>query len=218
MEEQSEQYFNFKLQRNAIMFIDGNYLNSISRELSVKLDVERLFDEVCKGMFRKRTFWFSALEAKLDRNNNAYRFLDRIRYIPRTKVYIGRMTNQPSSHYFTALRTDAGITLAITMVEKAIQKESEYFILIAGDPEYIPAIRAVQRYGGIVKLIAPKSMKDLSPHPELIKAADESDLLDPNYLVNLEYKSFSDDELYFDDEDIEFEEDLEDFDKSEDEN
>lgn len=185
MEE--EQYFKFREQAKAALFIDGNYMLNISRVLNIKLDMEQLFDEITKGLYRFRTYWYSALESSLDRNNNAYRFLDRLKYIPRTRVYAGRMTKRSQGHYESALRTDAGIALAIKMVEVAEETDLDYIILIAGDPEYVPAIRSAQRKGILVRLVYPEYMGDLDPHPDLQKAVDERNGMDSAYLQDFEY-------------------------------
>lgn len=190
------QYFKFKRQSNAILFVDGNYMISISKSLSLKIDIERLFDHLTKQFFRKRTYWYSAIESSLDRSNNIFRFLDRLRYIPRTKVYAGRLSSRQVGHYDSALRTDAGSALIVTMVEQAMLKNAEYFILVAKGPEYIPAIRAVQRHGGIVLLISLNAPGDLRSHPELSKITDEHLILDEDTLQEFEYRSENE---YYDD-------------------
>ncbi|MHA2253258.1 MAG: NYN domain-containing protein [Candidatus Kariarchaeaceae archaeon] len=187
MEVEEEQYFKFKEMTNTILFVDGNYMINISRAMSLKIDMEKLFDHLTKGMFRFRTYWYSALESNLDRSNNAYRFLDRLRYIPRTKVYAGRFSKKSIGHYETALRTDAGVALSVTMVEQVLNTKADYVLLIAGDPEYIPAIRSVQRNGAIVRLIYPDEFGDLRPHPELIKLVDERVAMDAEFLQQFEY-------------------------------
>jgi hypothetical protein len=90
-------------------------------------------------------------------------------------------------HYVSALQTDAGISFATTLVEKAIQKEAQYFILVTNDPEYAPAIRMVQRYGGIVILIIPQYIGDIRVHSELQKVSDELIEIDPPFLEQFEY-------------------------------
>lgn len=183
-----DQIFKFREQRKAILFIDGNYLIDISKRLSIKLDMEKLFNEFSKGMYLLRTYWFSAIESSLDRANNTYRFLDRLRYIPRTQVFAGKLTKrQDNQNSDSALKTDAGINLAVSMVEKAINKEADTIILVAGDPEYIPAIRVAQRYGVIVKVVAAKYLGDLRIHSDLQKVADEIDLLETEMLQKFEY-------------------------------
>lgn len=198
------QYFKFREQSQCILYIDGNYMLNISRAMNIKLDMEKLFDELTKGMYRFRSHWFAALESSLDRNNNAYRFLDRLRYIPRTRVYAGRMTKRPQGHYETALRTEAGMALGITMMENAMLEKIDYFLILAGDPEYIPAIRAVQRRGGTVRLIYPEYLGDLDPHPDLMKAVDERYPMSVSYLNDFEYTN----EMEYEEEiDEEFDED-----------
>ena len=185
---------NFKPMPDALLFIDGNYLIQLSKSLSIKLDMEKFFDSVCSGFYRKRTYWYSALDGGAERSNNTFRFLDRLRYIPRTKVYAGRLSKKPSPsiHYVSALQTDAGISLATTLVEKAIQKEAQYFILVTNDPEYAPAIRMVQRYGGIVILIVPQYIGDIRVHSELQKVSDELIGIGPPYLEQFEYDPIMD--------------------------
>ncbi len=184
-----DKVFNFKPMPDALLFIDGNYLIQLSRSLSIKLDMEKFFDNICDGFYRKRTYWYSALDGGAERSNNTFRFLDRLRYIPRTKVYAGRLSKKPSPsiHYVSALQTDAGISFATTLVEKAIHKEAQYFILVTNDPEYAPAVRMVQRYGGIVILVVPQYIGDTRVHSELQKVSDELIEIDPPYLEQFEY-------------------------------
>lgn len=190
---EDEQFFKFKQQNKASLFIDGNYMINISRALSLKIDMENLLDEVSKEFFRQRTYWYTALEANLERSNSAFRFLDRLRYIPRTKVYVGRMTRTAQGHYGTALKTDAGVALSVGMVEQAMLKACDYILLVAGDPQYIPAIKTAQRYGCIVRLIVPKDIGDLRPHHELVKVADEKFEMHPEFLYEFEYITESQD-------------------------
>ena len=75
---EKDQYFKFKSQQKALLFIDGNYMINISRILSLKIDMEALFDELSKEFFRKRTYWYSALESTLDRSNSTFRFQDNV--------------------------------------------------------------------------------------------------------------------------------------------
>ena len=197
---EDDQFFKFKRQNKALLFIDGNYMINISRILSIKIDMENLFDELSKEFFRQKTYWYSALESNLDRSNNTFRFLDRLHYIPRTKVYIGRLTRNTQGHFLSALKTDAGIALSVGMVEQAMLKECDYILLVAGDPQYIPAVRTAQRYGCIVRLIVPKELGDLRPHHELVKVADEKFEMDSDFLYGFEYMTES---QYYEEEDKE---------------
>ena len=52
-----DQFFKFKRQNKALLFIDGNYMINISRILSIKIDMENLFDELSKEFFRQKTYW-----------------------------------------------------------------------------------------------------------------------------------------------------------------
>lgn len=181
------QVFKFKAQNKALVFIDGNYMINISRALSLKIDMENLIDDLSKEFFRHKTYWYSALESNLDRSNSAFRFLDRLQYIPRTKVYVGRMGKDAQGHFDTALKTDAGIALSIGMVEQAMLKSCDYILLVAGDSKYTPAIKSAQQYGCIVRLIVPKQLGDLRPHHELVKTADELFEMSSEYLYGFEY-------------------------------
>lgn len=190
---EEDQFFKFKRQYKALLFVDGNYMINISRALSLKIDMEKLLDEVSKEFFRQRTYWYTALESNLERSSSAFRFLDRLRYIPRTKVFVGRLTRNIHSHYGTALKTDAGVALSVGLVEQAMLKACDYILLVAGDPQYIPAIKTAQRYGCIVRLIVPKDIGDLRPHHELVKVADEKFEMDPEFLYEFEYITESED-------------------------
>ncbi len=173
------------------LYVDGNYLLAVTRALNIKLDVEAFFTAITKDAYRLRTYWFSALESSLDRNNNAYRFLDRLRYIPRTKVYVGRMTKRSHGHYETALRTDAGISLGISMLELAQTGTIDAIYIVAADPEYVPALRAVQKLGLLVKLVYPTNLDDrsLEIHPDLLKNVDERIQISSAEMLNYEYIS-----------------------------
>lgn len=199
-----DQYFNFRQQFHCAIVVDGNYTLGVSRYLNIKLDMESLFDSLCTNMYRFRTYWYAALESSTDRNNKAHRFLDRLKYIPRTKVYAGKMTKRSQGHYEAALRTDAGIALALGIVDLARSKKVDYIILFAGDPEYIPAIRLAQRLGVIVRLAYPEDLGDLSPHPDLLKAVDERIPLDTTLFHDFEYTN-----------DFEYETNEDDFDNDE---
>ena len=208
---EEEQYFKFRKQNRCALFIDGNYMLGISRNLDIKLDMEKLFNEITAGMHRFRTYWYAALESTIDRNNNAFRFLDRLKYIPRTKVYSGRLTKRYQGHFESALRTDAGIALALNLVELSKSNNIDYVLLIAGDPEYVPAIRSAQRNGVIVKLVYPENLGELTPHPDLLKTVDERQPLETGYLEQFEYiNEYQYEEYISDDESDELDDEIDD--------
>ena len=184
---EEDRYFKFRNQNKAILFVDGNYMINISRALSLKIDMERLFDDITKEFFRQKTYWFSAIESNLERSNSTFRFLDRLKYIPRTEVYIGRLTKRYSGNYESALRNDAGSAMIAGIVEQSMMKTADYIIIIGSDPEYIPAIRVAQKHGCLVRLVSPANLSDFRPHSELSKVVDERIFIETEFLLKFEY-------------------------------
>lgn len=194
----AQEYFKFTQQKKVMIFVDGNYMVNLSRALSIKIDMENLLNEITSEFFRQKTYWFSALEYNIDRNNNAFRFLDRLRYIPRTQVYTGKLTKRQGGNYETAFRTDAGSAMVATMMEQAMKHQADYFILIGIDPEFIPVVKMVQHNGILVRLVTADAHGELRAHPELTKIVDERNFLSEDFLHDFEYHSTN---QYLDDED-----------------
>jgi len=79
--------------------------------------------------------------------------------------------------------------MALSMVNLAKTGKVDYIFLVAGDPEYVPAIRAAQAEGVLIRLLFPDNLDDrqLEVHPDLLKAVDERVGLTKSQLEEFEY-------------------------------
>lgn len=180
------------------VFVDGSYLAKVTEALGKNIDLEKLFDKICEPDFRrKRTYYFDALPWKSkestpeerNRFDSKQRFLDAIKFIPRTEVRLGRVQVRWSSDgkpFFIQKLVD--VLLSLSMAELAWKKDVKYFILIAGDSDFVPAVQAVKNAGGTVKVVYcdKKTAKfSIWAHQLLKMTADELFEIDEDFCSDL---------------------------------
>ncbi|NWF95649.1 MAG: NYN domain-containing protein [Candidatus Thorarchaeota archaeon] len=171
----------------AFVIVDGGYMAKTNEVLGRDIDLGKLFDKVCEPDFtRKRTYYFDALPWKpaqptreqIQRYDAKQRFLDAIRFLDRTEVCLGR--TQPiwlqnsSTPVFVQKLVD--VLLSLKMVQLALKKDGRYFILIAGDSDFVPAVQAVKDAGGTVRVVYCRRKTanlNVTVHEELLLHADE---------------------------------------------
>jgi len=146
----------------ASIFVDGAYLHKINQIFGYNLDYEKFFDELCEpDFYRKRTYYFDALpwkpfkkptQEQVDFFNNKQRFLEMINFIPRTEVRYGK-TQMKSLDPPIFVQKMVDVLLSLCMVNLAWKKDIRYFILIAGDSDFVPAVKAVKEHGGTIKVV-----------------------------------------------------------------
>ncbi len=158
------------------VFIDGGYLNKILKNNFDKTDI--CYFKLCKFICDKtetkrlRTYYYHSLpiirsdnrEDEL-RHSNMQKFLTGIKRLPRFEVKLGRL--QFFGGKFRQKMVD--VLMSLDIVNMCFEKHIEHAVIIAGDSDFIPAIKKAKDYGAIVHLFYHPS----SVHTELIDEVDE---------------------------------------------
>jgi len=79
---------------------------------------------------------------------NLQRFITKLRRLPRFEVKFGEL--QIIGGEFNQKMID--VLMSIDIVEKCLGKQIQHAILIAGDSDFIPAIKRAKDYGAIIHL------------------------------------------------------------------
>ena len=160
----------------AAIFIDGGYLNRILRNKfdEPRIDYLKLSEEICKSLKvnRLRTYFYHCLPiirdgnaGDKDRHASMQRFLAKLNRLPRFEVKLGKLQMIGTS--FKQKRVD--VLMSLDIVNMCFDNQIQQAILIAGDSDFIPAVKTAKNYGGITHLFYHPS----SVHDEILDEIDE---------------------------------------------
>lgn len=166
----------FKMGDKGAIFIDGGYLNKvlkkyfgakninylkISEEISADLKIERL-----------RTYFYHCLpiirannSEDIFRKANMQKFLANLKRLPRFEVKLGKL--QLIGGQFKQKMID--VLMSLDIAAMSYEKQIQHIVLIAGDADFVPAIKKAKDYGTIVHLYYHPS----SVHNEVLDEVDE---------------------------------------------
>lgn len=158
------------------IFIDGAYLNKILKThfKEVRIDYLKLCDKICSDLKlnRLRTYFYHCIPlVRMDNREetikkaNMQRFLNKINRLPRFEVKLGRL--QIIGGQFKQKMIDVLMSLDITTM--CYENQIQHAILIAGDADFVPAIKKAKDYGAIIHLYYHPS----SVHNEILDEIDE---------------------------------------------
>jgi len=163
------------MEKGAI-FIDGGYLKEVLKNFfgKPKIDFLMLSDVICSDLELKRlrTYFYDCMP--IQRAGNAedrrlyagkQKFVDRIEKLPRFEVKKGRL--QLIGTEFKQKMVD--VLMSMDIVEKCCNLQIQQAILIAGDSDFVPAVKKAKDYGAIVHLY----YHPIKIHTELLNEMDE---------------------------------------------
>ena len=158
------------------IFIDGGYLNKVVKKQfnGTSLDYLKLSNKICSDLklVRLRTYFYHCLPIVRKGNTqdvikqaNMERFLTKLKRLPRFEVKLGRL--QIIGDQFRQKMIDVLMSLDITNM--SFENQIQHAVLIAGDSDFVPAIKKAKDYGIIVHLYYHPS----SVHNEILDEVDE---------------------------------------------
>ncbi len=158
------------------IFIDGGYLNKILKNKfsRAKIDYEKLCNLICNklALIRLRTYFYHCMPIVRKGNNHdikmqadMQKFLQKLKRLPRFEVKLGRLQNIGGR--FKQKMVD--ILMSLDIADMCFDSQIEHAVLIAGDSDFVPAIKKAKAYGAIVHLYYHPS----SVHNELLDEIDE---------------------------------------------
>ncbi|WP_297070229.1 NYN domain-containing protein [Thermococcus sp.] len=163
------------------VFIDGGYLAKVLKNEfdEIRIDFLKLSDKICPGK-RLRTYYYNAppyqssppTPQEKERYQKAIKFFSYIDRLERFEVVKGKTVKRYTAEgkaYFTQKGVD--VRLAVDLVRLSWAGHIKIAVLIAGDNDFVPAVKAAKDAGVIVKLYYSKN----SSSDELISAVDEAE-------------------------------------------
>jgi uncharacterized LabA/DUF88 family protein len=174
------------MEKSAV-FIDGAYLNKILKNCFNKREIDylKLCDFISEKLelTRIRTYFYHCLPLvrggnKEDeyRHSNMQRFISNIKRLPRFEIKLGKL--QLIGGQFRQKMVD--VLMSLDIVDICANGKVQQIIILAGDSDFVPAIKKAKDCGIIVHLFYHPS----SIHNELLDEVDESHVLSEE-LLNL---------------------------------
>ncbi|MBS3088823.1 NYN domain-containing protein [Candidatus Pacearchaeota archaeon] len=170
---------------NAVILIDGGYFNRILKNNfgDLNLDYLKFCELICEMLKvkRLRTYYYNCLpfvrvgnELDKKRLSNVQKFLGNLKRLPRFEVKIGKL--QFIGGKFRQKMVD--VLMSLDIVKKSIGSSVGHIILIAGDADFVPAIKIAKDSNIIAHLFYHPS----SVHNELLDEIDELHVLDKDLI------------------------------------
>ena len=129
------------------IFIDGGYLKAILKNNNnFSLDYFELSNKISKiiNAERLRTYYYDCLPALIEHNEKSKKlfqdkekFLEKINSLPRFEIKLGKL--QRIGNTFRQKKID--VLMSLDIVDKCFEKQIQHAVLIAGDADFIPAIK-----------------------------------------------------------------------------
>jgi uncharacterized LabA/DUF88 family protein len=177
---------------NAAIFIDGGYFDRVSRDCgSPRIDFGKLSSELARPHELLRTNYYHCLpymgptpsEEDQQRYDNKQRFFNALTRLNRFEVREGKLeyrgTDRESERpIFEQKRVD--IYLGVDLVMLAAKQRIHRAILVTGDSDFLPAIRAAKNEGVLVHLFHGTGPQQ--PHKDLWDEVDERTVITPELL------------------------------------
>jgi len=182
-------------QGRAALLIDNGYLSAILRDEfgEPRIDYLKLSDVICEGYYRLRTYVYDCLPYKSDpptiEQQKLYagkvKFFNALKKLPSFEIRFGKQ--RPRGIDFIEKGVD--VLLAVDLVRLSLKSQIQKAFLLAGDADYVPAVKAAKDEGVSVTLYHSISVQDVGGRKllkysnELWDACDERESID-NDLVN----------------------------------
>ena len=158
------------------IFIDGGYLTKVLRNQfnNFSLDYLKFSEKISDSLDfnRLRTYVYHCLPIirkdspqDLIRLSDMQKFLTKLKRLPRFEVKLGKL--QLIGGQFKQKMID--VLMSLDIATMSYENQIQHAVLIAGDADFIPAIKKAKEYGIIVHLYYLPS----SVHNELLDEVDE---------------------------------------------
>lgn len=176
----------------AVVFIDNGYLSKVIRNNfnDSKIDYEIFSDNICNPCERLRTYVYDCnpfqsshpTSDERRRQSQMDKFVHALKRKHRFQVRMGTVQKIQVGTRHTFKQKMADVLLSVDMVRLSWSKQMQDAVLVAGDHDFVPAVKAAKDAGVVVKLYYAKPI-----HDELLESCDESieinqDLVDKSLL------------------------------------
>ncbi len=165
----------------ANVFIDAGFLDNILKEKfkKSKIDLALFSDEICKrnNSERLRSYYYTCMpyQSKTPTNeerkrySSKYKFISIIKNLPRFEVRLGKLSKVYKGQKIDFKQKRVDSMMNVDMVHFSWSGIIQKAILITGDSDFIPGIKAIKSTPVITILYTSKK----HCHNELYEACDE---------------------------------------------
>ncbi|HEX8691522.1 MAG TPA: NYN domain-containing protein [Longimicrobium sp.] len=174
------------------IFVDGGYFDRVSRDCgSPRIDFGKLASELSKPDDLLRTYYYHCLPymspvptpEEEERYAGKQRFFSALNRLNRFEVREGKLeyrgTDRESNRpIFEQKRVD--IYLGVDLIMLATKQRIHRAILVTGDSDFLPAIRAAKNEGVLIHLYHGSGPQQ--PHRDLWEEADDRTVITPELL------------------------------------
>ncbi|MBI1973711.1 NYN domain-containing protein [Candidatus Micrarchaeota archaeon] len=184
---------------DAVVLIDGGYFSKVLSDFSVdteNFDLVKFSDALCEGHKRLRAYYYDALpwisdkfpsSKDSDRRSSKQRMLDAVTYLKRFEVRQGKVQRTTvnckkcgeNDYKFNQKLVD--VLLSVDLVRLAWSKQARYIVIVSGDSDFVPAVRAAKEAGAVTKVVYAKT-EHAAIHDDLRKVCDERQQIDKPFL------------------------------------
>ena len=151
----------------AAVFIDGGYVDAVLRDhfRTARIDYQVLSDDLCRPYERWSTFYFHCppwqdsppTPEQRTRKSQMDRFFYTLQGLDRFEVRLGKVVMRDDGPH----QKGVDIRIAIDMVRLAASNRIEKAILVSGDSDLVPAVKAVNDLNVLVDIVYhPSSIGD----------------------------------------------------------
>lgn len=144
-----------------------------------KIDYEALSNKLCEGTERIRTYYYDCepylskfpTPEEENRRKEAGRFFDKLRFLKRFEVRLGRLQKIGGEYK----QKGVDVLMSVDLVKLASSRTVDMAILVTGDSDFVPAIKASKEINpGMVVVVYYSKQPPMYVHRELLQACDES--------------------------------------------
>jgi len=179
------------------VFIDGAYLDKCLEYAfkRTRIKFEELVAELIGDDSLLRAYYYhcppyvsqDATDSETYRFENKQRFFNALGNIPRFQVRLGKLvyrgTTEKGKPVFVQKLVD--VMLAVDMLQLATTGQLNRAILLAGDNDFVPVVKAVKDCGVIVTLVHGPQTNGISVHNQLWDIADERQQMDSELIERI---------------------------------
>jgi len=186
----------------AVVLIDNGYLSAILRDEfnEARIDYLKLSDILCQGFLRLRTYVYDCLPYQANpptpEQSQLYagkvKFFDAIKKLPSFEVRFGKQRPRPGGYF---IQKGVDVLLTVDLVKLSAKAQVQKVFLVAGDADYVPAVKAAKDEGVSVRLyhsgayqVTPEGRNLLKYSNELWDACDERTVIDDKLIDMCRFK------------------------------
>ena len=163
----------------AVVFIDNGYFSKVLKNHFRKPDIDyKLFsDNICGNCERLRTYVYDCMPYQSNpptsdersRYSNMDSFVSSLKKLPRFEVRLGSLQKIWFGKKYKFKQKMVDTLFSIDLVRLSSSKQIQDAVLVAGDHDFVPAVKVARDAGVVVKLYYTKPV-----HDELLDNCDET--------------------------------------------